>query len=381
MKRRFAIATCAVLLGACGHTPPAVVSAPAMDSTRDSARVTHRFYANRDYGSEAQFNPLSLIVNGGYDQLRVGERRNIFSLWYRSGIHSVYHSLTDPEAVLRHYGWKNWLTHEVFPLSLKRSGGGQWYPNYHLHLIAGGMTYARTVEWYEQHGFVSHPELAAGATVYAWHFLTEIVESGGGCCEDEDGLTDLTIFDSGAILLWNQHWVRQLFDDGRFEFTDWPGQPSLALPSQRLENAYMMAMFRAPLPRTDDWKVMTTMGNAFLIGMSRQLRPQLWASVSGGFDPVENQIVDVRSGAKGATLLPNAGVFVDRDGSLLLSVITKGGGSNGTTLNIYPGVLRVGAVSPGLWAQQNRKGGWRFGIVSELGFGLSWYTHTLPGQP
>ena len=65
----------------------------------------------------------------------------------------------------------------------------------------GGATYAQTVEWYEQHD-VAHPEFAAGATAYAWHLLTEIVENGPHCCEDEDGLTDLMLFDVASIVLF-----------------------------------------------------------------------------------------------------------------------------------------------------------------------------------
>jgi hypothetical protein len=341
--------------------------APA-DSTR-GPEVTHRFYANRPYGTEEQFNPLSLIVNGGYDQTRTGENRDIFKLPYAAAFHTVWHSVTDPEPVLRHYGWKNWLVHEVFPLSLKGSGGGQWYPNYHLHLIAGGMTYDRTVEWYEQHGS-SHPELAAGTTVFAWHVLTEMIESNGICCEDEDGLTDLLIFDTGSILLWNQQWVKRLFDGKRIEFTDWPGQPTLSLPSNRIENVYMMAMFRMPLPRTDNWKAMTTMGNAFLVGVSRRVRTEYWLSASAGFDPSDNPVVNASTGAKTATLLPNAGLFFDRNNSLLASFITKGGSSNGPTLNVYPGIIGSGAWSPGVWLQAVRGGGYRFGVVSRYGFGL-----------
>jgi hypothetical protein len=343
---------------------------PEPQSRADSSPP--RFYRNRSSGSEAEFNPISLVLNGGYDQLRVGDYRLVFDLPYRRAFASVWHSVTDPEPVIRHYGWGAWLTHEVFPLSLKGSGGGQWYPNYQLHLFAGGMTYARTVEWYEQHD-VTHPKLAAGATVYAWHLLTEVVEDNDRCCEDEDGMTDLLIFDAGSILLWNQAWMKRPFG-GRVEFTDWPGQSTLSLPSKRIENTYMMAMLRAPLPRTDTWKVMTTMGNAFLIGLSARVggseRAPLWFSASAGFDPSDNPVVNATNGARTVDLQPNAGFFLDRDGSLLVSVITKGGSTNGPTLNVYPGVIGSGAWSPGVWVQGVRGGGLRFGVVSRLGIGL-----------
>jgi hypothetical protein len=363
-----------VALAAC-RTAPSTVPEPAPPPATDSlTKPPALFYHNLPYGSEAEFNPLNLIVEGGFDQLRVGENRQIFNLPYGTALHSVFYTITHPVPVIQHYGFKNWLVHEVFPLSLKSSGGGQWYPNYQLHLFDGGRTYWRMAEWYEQHGMASHSHLRAGLTVYAWHFLVEVVENNGNCCEDVDGLSDLMIFDTSAMMLWNQPWMRRAFS-GRVEFTDWMGQAAISLPSKRIENAYNMAMLRVPLPRTDDWKLMTTMGNAFLFGVSGRVGSDLWLSASGGFDPVDNPVVDARTGAKGATLLPNAGVFLDRKGSLLISFITKGGSNNGPTLNVYPGVIGSGQWSPGFWVQGVRGGGLRYGVVSRYGIGLGGVRH------
>jgi hypothetical protein len=349
---------------------PSFAPAPVADSAEARPR-TERFYAGRDFGSEAQFNPFSLIVNGGLDQFRTGENRDFLSLPWRSSAHVVWHSLTHADAVVRHYGVRAWLRDEVFPLSTKGEGGGQWYPNYQLHLFAGGMTYRRMVEWYEFHD-VSHPELAAGATVYAWHLVTELSENGTHCCEDEDGLTDLAIFDLGSIILWNQSWMQRPF--GRsLEFTTWMGQASIEAPHHTIQNAFMMAMLRAPLPRTDSWKAMTTMGNAFLVGVSRRAGTDLWVSASGGFDPSDNPIIDPVTGAKTVLLKPNAGLFLDRDGSLLVSLVMKGGSRDGATLNVYPGVIRIPGVSPGVWAQTIQGGGFRFGVVARAGLGASWF--------
>jgi hypothetical protein len=50
-------------------------------------------------------------------------------------------------------------------------------------------------------------------------------------------------------------------------------------------------------------------------------------------------------------------------------VISKGGGTNGTTINVYPFVRKM----PGLWYQHVNGGGERFGIVSPLGLGVGWF--------
>ena len=315
-------------------------------------RLTTRFYANRSYGSEAGFNPLSTLINEGFDQLRTSTQRSLVDVPYRGSAIVVLHSLANPERVLRHYGYGRWLRNEVFPLSTKAHDGGQWYPNYELHLLGGGMTYARLAEWYDHHGMHDHPRLLAGITTMAFHFLNEMIESGSGFIDDGDSLTDLLIFDPASILLWNQSWMIRPFG-GRIEMTNWQGQASIGEPGTTIENAYSMFMLRAPLPfaSTENWKVMTTAGNAFLGGVSRRIGREYWISAAAGFDPSDNPVVDPSTNTKTVTLLMNGAIFLDRDGSLLVSLITKGGSNNGATLNVYPGVLSIGHVSPGLWAQ------------------------------
>ena len=45
-------------------------------------------------------------------------------------------------------GWKTFLKSEIL-FSLKN---GQWLPNYTLHLLGGGMEYARLADYYTYHG-------------------------------------------------------------------------------------------------------------------------------------------------------------------------------------------------------------------------------------
>jgi len=370
-------------LGACRSAPPASLAPspvvqPAGDAAtgavkRDSIERATRFYANRPYGSEAQFNPVSIVLNEGFDQLRTSPGRNIIGRPYGTAAETILRTITHPERVLRHYGYRAWLRNEVFPLSLKGSGGGQWYPNYQLHLWGSGMTYIRLAEWYEQHGVESHPRLAAGMTAMAFHYLNEMIENNGLKIDNEDALTDLLLFDVGSIVLWNQEWMQRLFS-GRVEMTDWPGQLSIGEPGTTMENQYSMVMARFPVPLTSRWKVMTTAGNAFLVGLSRRVADSAWVSVSGGFDPADNPIIDPATGRKTATLLPNVGLFYDRNSSLLISFISKGGSNIGSTLNVYPGALIPAKWMPGFWVQGVRGGGVRFGLVSRLGLGLSGHT-------
>jgi hypothetical protein len=374
------LVTCAALSG-CARRPPRTapiapvipadsLAGPRTANPSDSAETHGRFYRGLLYGSESQFNPFSVFIYEGFDQLRTSPRQDVFKFPYGASLQAVVRSVVKPDKSIHHYGYSNWLRDEIFPLTLKAQGGGQWYPNYTLHLFGAGVTYVRLEDWWYDHGVHDHARLAAGLTTYAFHFLNEANENGPTADRGVDALSDLMVFDVASIIVWNQDWTRRLFS-GPLEVSTWPGQASFGLPGKTIENAYSMFMLRAPLPRTNDWKLIVTQGAAFTAGLSRRVGSADWISAGAGYDAPANPVIDTTTGKKTATIEPNAGLFWDRRGSLLVAFIAKLGSNNGPTLNVYPGVLGVGDVKPGLWVQRNRGGGFRFGISSRLGFGVS----------
>jgi len=376
IRTRIAAWSLAVVTAGCAPPAPRIapgLAAPSPDSTRSAAADTTpprgaRFYRSRAYGTERQFNPLSLVINGGLDQLRTeGANTHVFELQYGRMAQNVVRSLVNTERVLRAYGWNRWMRFELLPMSTKTGGGGQWVPNYQLHLLGGGMTGVRMTEWYTQRG-CRHPEWAAAGTVYAWHFLTEMVEHGTNK-RSADAITDLLIFDSAAFLLWRTERV-QRFVVRHVEMTNWPGQPTIVLPDRTIENVHMAAMLRTRLPGTTEWRAMTTFGAAFLVGVSRRAPNGDWMSLALGADPIDNPVIDPETGRKSVVLKPQASIFWDRDGSLLATLGARGGRTEILTLNVYPGVFRVGGYAPGVWAQWLRTGQLRFGVATELGPGL-----------
>lgn len=348
-----------------------------------SSEIRGRFYANRQYGSELQFNPLTVVINEGWDMLRLVDEREVFRRPYAESWNSLWQSLKSPAATVKQYGVSRWLRNEVFPLTFGGKGG-QWEPNYHLHMFGAGMTYIRTAEWYEQHG-VPHPRIASALTLFTSHVANEVIENIGHSGYSADGITDLLIFDPAGMLLWNTDWMQRTFS-GRVEMTNWFGQPVLSQPNDRLENSYSMFMLRTPLPRTDDWKFITTGGNAFLAGVSRRVGRDYWVSTAFGAIPTDVPIIDSTTNTRSVTLRPNAGIFIDRNGSLLVSFVNRSGMTNGATLNIYPGVIGSGRWSPGFFVQSATGGvdghGLRFGIASSYGIGLGRVTRRpLPHRP
>jgi len=366
---RYAFVATALAAASGCATHPGYEPAPTPQNAREFRR-TH-FYANRPYGAESQFNPLSAILNNGYDQVRTYSDRRVFDFDYSTAAEGSWNSIARADDLVKQYGAWNWVRFELLPLSGKGEGGSQWWPNYQLHLFAGGATYIRLMAWYEQRNF-KHPRLYAAGTTYLGHVLNEMMENSAYKKGTVDGMTDLLIFDPAAILLWNSDRV-QRFVGRRIEFTEWPGQPTLSNPGRTIENTFQTTMVRIQIPRTRDWRLFTTMGGSYLAGLSRRSGDSTWVSLGMGSDASSNAVVDSVTGRKTVQLLGNVGLFFDRNGSLLGSFILKSGFDAAATINVYPGVMRFGRsqLSPGFWTQYlPQRHEMRFGVTTGWGIGL-----------
>ena len=360
---------CTVLITGCGAIRIAPAPVEIVENNADTATAAprgRRFYTGKTVGSEAAFNPVSVLVNESFDLLRTAAaNRRVFELPYEVAARGAWRAMTQPDRVLRTYGYDTWVRRQLLPLTGKQKGGGQWVPNYQLHLLGGGMTGVRMTEWYDQHG-VAHPELAAAGTAAVWHFMNEMIEHQSGI-PTADALSDLLVFDPAAFLLWRTDRVQRVFST-RLEMTNWPGQPTFTMPTQTLQNMHQTVMLRGKLWR--DYRPMTTFGGSFLLGVSRRRGATDWISVAGGWDPTEHPIVDPVTGEKTVTLNPNIGLFYDRDGSLLAGLHLRLNRAELLTMNVYPGVVYFGRWSPGLFAHVLDDGRVRFGIVPRFGLGL-----------
>lgn len=367
-----AAAAAVVSLAACAPTRPATAPTPTSADTL----AGRRFYAGRSWGTEAQFNPLSAIANEGFDILRAyPQYRRVFEWPYARAATNVARTLGSPVRTYNAYGWKRALRNELLPLSTPASGGGQWLPNYEFHLLGSGMVSARMTEWYARHG-VPHPAVASAVTMMGAHVLNEIMENAGTTEYDGDSLTDLYVFDVAGILLFRSERVQRFFSGPRLQLTNWPLQPTLLLPERTLQNAGQQFVLRWTLPRQNDWRLLYTFGVSNQLGLSHAVGRRHTLSVAAGADATKIETLDEATGRKGIGLAPSLGVYVDRDGSLLASLQGAAGGDALATLNVYPGVVSLGPVSPGLWAQVARGGIIRFGLTPLLGLGVGRHART-----
>jgi hypothetical protein len=320
------------------------------------------FYHNLPYGSEALYNPISLILNGSYDIIQMENRsREIFRLPYAQGTENVFRNLASPFSMISEYGWWNFIKREVFPLSLNVNDG-QWWPNYELHLIGGGMTSVMMSEWYEDHGF-SSPMVWSVSTMALYHLLNEAVENGSYEGNNVDPIADVYLFDIGGILLFSSEPVRRFFSE-ELHLTDWSLQPSIALNNGTLQNNGQYFSLKWKFPFSDSYSLFHYFGLRGLFGVSRRFESGEALSVGAGVRAVSLRLLDPNFFLLTTVLKWEVGFFYDRDNSLLASLFIGGATDNPVTLNIYPGILKIGGFSPGIWALYSRQYGITVGLTT-----------------
>lgn len=324
------------------------------------------FYTGKPYGSEALFNPITLIFNGGYDvsQLQLVSNR-IGDHKYREMTKTVFKNLGDPFTAIDKYGWKRFLKTEFLPISYTKDNM-QWIPNYQQHLIGGGMLYTAMTEWYRQQGFPA-PAIWSFATVMTQHLFNEVMETGPAEGYSVDEVSDIYIFDLGGILLFSFDNVNEFFAD-ELNLSDWSLQASVTYPHGRV-NAGQYFSMKWELPFWKDHAFFYRYGMGALFGISTKMKQNEWFSVGAGFKT--KHLVDLASDVRYRTIETgwHLGVFYDRENSLLASAVFSGVKEYFCMLDVYPGVLNSGGFSPGIWSIFGRDGSFLLGITTKYVIG------------
>lgn len=326
------------------------------------------FYHRRDYGSEALYNPVTLVLNMGYDinQLRnIGDE--VFTFPFPLSAKHTFKNLFRPDRPIRDMGAWKWLKSEVLPISFYRQGA-QWLPNYTLHLFGGGMTYTNISEWYDAHG-VRRPRLMGIITLVTGQLMNEIIENQGWTGTNADPIADVYLFNAAGILLFTSPRVNHFFSN-TLHMADWSLMPTFTVPHGTIQNQGQYFSFKYELPFYRPLKIFTRLGMSTHIGLSYQFSPEYTLSVGGGVRSYELEFLDSAARQVTVTTTPTAGIFLDRNNTVLASLVWSHSEDNWFHANVYPGVLRLGSFSPGLWAIVGRHGYATFGITSKYTFGV-----------
>lgn len=330
--------------------------------------IPRYFYHGRDYGSEALYNPVSLVLNMGYDitQLKnIGD--GVFNFPFPRSAKNTFTNLVRPDRAIRDIGAGKWISSELVPGNFTRKGS-QWLPNYTLHLFGGGMSYTNISEWYDAHG-VRRPRLMGLITVVTGQLMNEIIENQGWVGTNTDPIADVYIFNVASFLLFTSPKVNHFFSH-TLNLADWSQMPTFTLPNGTIQNNGQYFSMKYSMPFYKPLKLFFRMGMSTQLGLSYQLNEQYCLSVGAGVRSYELQFLDSAARQVTVTTVPTAGIFLDKNNTIMASLIWSQSTDNFFNANVYPGVLRIGSFSPGMWAIIGRDGYATFGVTSKYTFGV-----------
>jgi hypothetical protein len=342
-------------------------------TTAHAQEKTYFFFRSLDYGSEAMFQPIGVLMNGGLDVLQsYHSSAHAHDIPWNIGATSVWQSVTSPGYYVSRYGWNKFLRQEVFPTSFNIAKA-QWAPNYTLHLIGGGMEYRKLSEWYDYHSYPL-PYVFGALTTMGYHFINELIENGSGIHPNTDAIADLCIFDPLGIVLFSFDGVSEYFSS-TFGLNDWSPQPSLSFMPLSYRNFGHSFVMRYPVTESKRTSVFLFLGKSTLLGVSLKGDYENALSFGAGMTQTGVWEVDQTNGIGTNSIHVGAacGVFYDRNNSLLASLLISEYYLERIRLNIYPGVIFASSFSPGFFFTLGKGGTYAAGItmqISPVGIGL-----------
>ena len=345
--------------------------------TRDTFYSVHNepyFYHGYTYGSERKFNPLAVILNRGFEMFRITSGQ----LYYNPAIagykfNNIIENLSHPIRYVKVYGSADFFKEQVIPFG--NVSKPYWYPNYTLHLLAGGITYTGLKEWFEFNQ-IPFPKLLSAVTLIGSALINESVEeklANPGFRLNVDAVADVLIFDIGGILLFQSKKVNSFFSK-TLNMRDWSKQPMLVFPGVNLANCGQFISLKWKLPFVQNWYFFSMVGLGGMGGLSYKFSDHTGLSIGFGQGPKrkDNELfglpIDV-------SLVPMGGIYYDKNSSLLASLEFSNSKNDVyhnyfAELNIYPGLIPIKKIDPSLWLAVARDGNVLFGVSTKYMLGL-----------
>jgi hypothetical protein len=324
------------------------------------------FYKGYNYGSQALYGPLWVFLNRGYDVLQDRtDSRSIFQQEYEQNATNVARNLSNPFPAISQRGWGRFFSEEILPLSFTK-GTARWVPNYTLHLIGGGVTYTGLSEWFRQN-HVPAPRVFSAATLLATAFVNETLENKGVAPYNSDAIADFFFFDIGGIILFSFDWPNELFSR-HLIIADWSSQPAFTYPGFDLHNQGNYFSVKWPLPFSPRLRLFATMGLGTLLGLSYQIDGQY--SISAGAGTMASRLLRTSqiNANNEVEFAEAAGIFLDRNNSLLASLKVTNVLDYFLQFNLYPNAFSVPEL--GMWGVVDKGGHFVAGLSFSKSFGV-----------
>jgi len=326
------------------------------------------FYKAFRYGVQDLYNPAYLIANGGFDIMQAqGYEHELQGLKWRLSFRNINDNLLHPVSTIRFAGWKYFLTQEIFPLNFTPDGS-QWIPNYFLHMLGSGMEFRMMTEWYRYHrGPV--PKLFSAITVFTMHYLNEVVENDDKEGPNSDPIADFYVFDIAGVFLFNSIPVSRFFSQ-KLHMADWSLMPALSFPDISVRNPGQYFIYKWEIPRNRKWAIFMRWGMGTQGGVTYKVKNENAVTASAGVRSGKLSFVDKERNILTSTVTWTTFFAWDKNNTPLVTVQICGNEDYTVLANVYPGVIKLGKFSPGIWALAGVDGTVAFGICARYTLGL-----------
>jgi len=331
------------------------VCACASSQVSPADRTPPVFYHPSTVGSESTYDPLASTMQYTLDSVQV---QQFTTQDYDEHLDTVVDHLLDPvNAIEREGGWVKFVNTQIFPIDPKHLRDSRAIlPNVALHGFGGGLLYRKDAEWFEAHG-VQDPYVVSGVLAMTSEVLAEAIEK--PVTHDTDEIGDVDIWRPIGIWFYSDderaRWVQRTFDP-----VDWPNLLMWSVKDGEFANTGVNYVIRPRWLGDGPTRPFVSMGMTTLFGLSHAISDGDAISWGVGTTTLAANPVDLRG---------SAGIYYDRDKSLLASVIFNGGEAYAVRANVYPGVLFGSAL--GLFAGLTDDGDFAIGIHYRLPIGVA----------
>jgi hypothetical protein len=325
------------------------------------------FFHGTGQGTDATAGPFDVVLNKGYATAQwEGFGRHIFDHPY--GWSRTWRSISHlNEAMEYSGGWGRTLRVNVVPGSEEGWRTWAWVPNYFGHVVEGGIAYRRLKEWAEWQG-IGHAGLFAGAVTWGAAFINEAYEAPDPGPPHGGTTLDLLFFDIGGILLFESDRVSRFFSRN-LRASIWPTQASLLVNDGRLMNNGHHLVLKLPfLGITDRVSFFLKAGVGFAGGLAIHRPDGLDITVGVGAES-KIRFIDPTTRLVTSEFGPAGGIWIDRRGVLLASLLIEPHTDRVMGLNVYPGVIPF-LRDFGAWVNFDDHDRWSFGLTHRQTMGL-----------
>jgi hypothetical protein len=283
--------------------------------------------------------PMNLFLNMAFDSVQVP--RAFKQAGYFNRYVEVGKIVSDPvKSINRDGGFKKFFLDEFTSTRA--------VPNYMLHIIGGGYDFRMLAEWYTYNG-VPGGYFFSILTAYLAHFSNEALESSNRKLTSHDFIADLFFFDAVGKLLFLNSSVVRFFHDF-WQLRNWMGQPMFDVRRGRIHNAACNYVLR-PYIYKKSVRFFFMMGYHYISGFGFKVGDHDWITFGAGVAVVKGFDPDRQKQAKDAVqnFRTCGGIFYDRNGNLMASLIINGTENYRFRLNVYPDLLNVDHVNFGVF--------------------------------